>query len=162
MKQLKFQTTDYCCIYDGKCSTNEEGAVLPEKKVFFSFDSKNDDKKEWKNLLQAHLEKYKYAFDTFDEGASIGVGLFCPNICQRIKRAAFIIADVGSWDSKSSRYKSNPNVMLELGYSRGMGKPEILISNTHNITSDLVGQQIYTLKQSRKGKVRFFGPNLFK
>lgn len=119
------------------------GLTTPE--VFYAYDSQSGPHgKLMRQLLEEMVREFDlrlYAFDLARLSASY---YFC-NICRKIQEAAFMIADIGSWDAQAERYHSNPNVTLEIGLAWGFKKEVILITQEGGlpqVPSDFLGMDV--------------------
>ena len=139
-KQCPINSMAACSHSDSLISL---GLTTPE--VFYAYDSQSGPHgKLMRQLLEEMLKEFElrlYAFDLARLSASY---YFC-NICRKIQEAAFMIADIGNWDAQAERYRSNPNVTLEIGLAWGFKKEVILITQEGGLSqlpSDFLGMDV--------------------
>jgi hypothetical protein len=125
--------------------------------VFFAYDAKNPQIEAIKYTLRNLLDNLKLKLITFED-SNIPTGhYFCDSICQEIRRCAFVIADLGKWDSQAQRYNSNPNVTLEVGMAWGFRKKLICFTCSEDgireIPSNFAGMDLLIYP------AEFFGDN---
>jgi hypothetical protein len=151
----------FCSIIRKDCILFNEiqAGDITTNEVFYAFDTNagehgNEVRDKW---IKPILEREGLELYYFKESNESGTHYLCRNICRHIREAAFIIADVGLCENKSSDKTSiNPNVALEIGIAFGFQKNVIFIADEPYIPiSNLAGIDIcfYPSDFGRDGKV---------
>lgn len=120
------------------------------RSCFFSFDYKNEENFILLEKIQSVLCREKIGIKVIAPVKEMGTLDIRSDIYEQIKKVHFCIADISS---------NNPNVFIEIGIARGMGKPIILLKSKESTCEtpfNIYGDYRIEYEVSkRNGKVRF-------
>ena len=95
--------------------------------VFVAMPYRSDMRDIWKYGIESPVHQIGYLCERVDQEHFTGEIL--PQIRRRIERAVLVIADIT---------EANPNVLLEIGYAWGLGRPTLLLSRRSSFSAEKV------------------------
>ena len=120
-------------------------SIAPTREVFFAHDTGVGNLQQFYDGLDEVLRKRGFTLRTFRDEVALG-NTFFEKIYDQIRRAAFVIADIGCREAKEGESViTNANVAHEIGIATALGKIIIVLAkkeNVHRIAANLRSKDI--------------------